>query len=260
MNQALLSNVALSVTLDSQQRFAEAAAAQLDLSAIADLIRSYPFDFGRLRTPLVVWLPPNLQDQVDLAEVAKLTLDEGIPLSWVPRADIVEELVTAEGSEVRWAVLEARMVDILDDCEAVLAEEQHEWARQCRTAIGALRSGNEGSAQSHAANIIDSILRRWGGNGGPDDARDRARNPLDDLSMELLAEQLTIRPLARAFGHAKPGKPVVTFKRHATAHQVGYQGVFSKRHALVAVMLATSLTVEYGGLLDPGFEEETAGP
>ena len=71
---------------------------------------------------------------------------------------------------------------------------------------------------------------------------------LDELPLQLAAENLTLRPLFRAFTAWWPESgesPPDFFARHATAHAVGHVGVFSPISALTAVMLATSLTVQY---------------
>jgi len=74
----------------------------------------------------------------------------------------------------RTTVLDDRFADILDDCEEALVDTKHEWPRQCRAAISALRAGYEGPAQSHGANIIDSIILRLMGKNGREQAKKRA--------------------------------------------------------------------------------------
>ena len=66
--------------------------------------------------------------------------------------------------------------------------------------------------------------------------------------IQLAAENLSLRPLFLAFVKWSPdsGEPLPErFARHVTAHAVGHAGVFNSSSALVAVMLATSLTVQY---------------
>lgn len=179
----------------------------------------------------------------------------------MPRCDIVNDLVAASDAEGRRAILDDRLDDILVDCDEALESITTEWARQCRAAIAALRSDLDGPAQSHASNIIDSVARAISRPHGPDHAKKRAKEVFDDLPLQLAAENLTLRPLVQAFVSwwPKPGlRPPAHFSRHATSHAVGHDGVVERRHALIAVMLATSLTVQFSSELlgepelDPG--------
>lgn len=164
------------------------------------------------------------------------------------RAEIVTVLIEAESAEDRALILADRRDDVLDDCEEAVVSAEHEWAAQCRSAIGAMRAGFDGPAQSHASNIIDSIVLTFHGKNGREHAKKHAQAELDDLPLQLAAENLTLRPLFRAFTTWFPGSgidPPRHFSRHATSHAVGHLGVFAPMSALVAVMLATSLTVQY---------------
>ena len=119
---------------------------------------------------------------------------------------------------------------------------------QCRSAVAAMRAGLDGPAQSHASNIIDSIVLGLHGKNGREHAKNRAQDDFDDLPLQLAAENLSLRPLFRAFTTWYPNTGIDApdyFARHATSHAVGHAGVFAPISALVAVMLATSLTVQY---------------
>ena len=194
------------------------------------------------------WIPSNLRDVQGLDIVFSVALEEGIPLSWVPRPAIVTELMEADGPQERLRVFAERRDDILDDCDDALAQMSHEWATQCRNAIRALRAGLCGAAQSHAANIIDSVVLRLGGNRARQVAVKLAQRDMDDLPFRLTAETLTRRPLARALTRWQPNAgtpPPAHFSRHATSHAVGHPGVFRPEYALTAIMLATSLIVQF---------------
>ena len=122
------------------------------------------------------------------------------------------------------------------------------WRAECREAVDALRAGFRGPAQSHASNIIDSIVLDLHGRDGRQHAKAKARETFEDTSLQLAAENLSLRPLFLAFVPWFPHSgepPPEHFTRHATAHAVGRGGVFNSTSALVAVMLATSLTMQY---------------
>lgn len=159
----------------------------------------------------------------------------------------------------RHAILEKHRDDVLDDCDAALKPSDSEWANQCRVAIGTMRAGFDPSAQSHASNIIDSVVLAPHGIGGRSEATKGAEAEFDDLPLLIAAENLTLRPLLRAYKKWYPDSgetPPEHFARHATSHAVGHTGVFAPMSGLVAVMLATSLTVQYSPLgADPEDDE-----
>jgi hypothetical protein len=75
-----------------------------------------------------------------------------------------------------------------------------------------------------------------------------ATEDFEELGLQVAGEALVLRPLNRALTAWWPGNdtpPPDHFARHATAHAVGYPGLFERRYAMVAVMLAVSLTVQY---------------
>lgn len=111
-----------------------------------------------------------------------------------------------------------------------------------------MRSGFVDRAQSHASNISDSIVLGIHGKDDREHAKTQAREDFDELPLQLAAENPSLRPLFRAFTTWFPDtgiRPPDYFARHATSHAVRRAGVFAPTSALVAVILATSLTVQY---------------
>jgi hypothetical protein len=263
LEDALASSAALAAFTKSNQALLDSIRDQTDLLArIAEGIdvTLSTVDFSKLLEGIDRWIPANLRGVDDLEAVATISLDEGIPLSWVPRTGIVTHLLAAQGAEERHAILDKRRDDILDDCEGALAAFTDEWAVQCRAAISAMRLDLDGPAQSHASNIIDSIVLALHGKNGRDYAKARAQEDIDELPLQLAAENLSLRPLFRAFTSWWPHSGVTPpdhFARHPTAHAVGHGGVFAPRSALVAVMLATSLIVQYSPPGEDNAEEDS---
>jgi hypothetical protein len=64
-------------------------------------------DIAWLREALGRWIPTNLREVTDLDVVATIALDEGLPLSWVPREEVVVLLVEADSAEARFGILTA---------------------------------------------------------------------------------------------------------------------------------------------------------
>ena len=241
----LLKTVELPALAETQRMMAETLA-----SRFAGIQEAFKWiDVGALMLELDRWVPVNLRDVDDLEAVAEVALDDGIPLSWVPRTSIVTLLIEAGTPEDRADLLDTHHKDILDDCREVLTEVPHQWAQECDAAIRALDVGLDGPAQSHAANIIDSIvLCTLGPKDGRQRAKKKAVEEFEELALRVVGENLVLRPLYRALTTWYPGTgtpPPDHFARHATAHAVGNPGLFQRRHALVAVMLAVSLTVQF---------------
>jgi hypothetical protein len=251
LNRAVASSAALDSWARSSVAFNESLRKQTEfLARIAeDITFKLPtIDTSRLVALLDRWIPVNLRGIVALDVVATIALEEGLPLSWVPRAEIVVLLIEADSPDARVGILAEHRDDILDDCENALSPIEHEWAVQCRGAVAAMRAGLDGPAQSHASNIIDSVVLSLHGKRGREHAKEVAQEALDDLPLQLAAENLSLRPLFRAFTTWYPNTgidPPDYFARHATSHAVGQAGVFAPTSALIAVMLATSLTVQY---------------
>jgi hypothetical protein len=250
LNNALAASAALDSFARSDEAFNESLRGQTQFLAriVETVIRIAAIDVPGLLGVLDRWIPVNLREVAALDDVATIALDEGLPLSWVPRSEIVVLLVEADAPDARIGILTGRRGDILDDCEKALGSINHEWAIQCRSAITAIRTGLDGPAQSHASNIIDSIVLSLHGTNGRDHAKKSAQEEFDDRPLQLAAENLTLRPLCRAVTtwYANTGiDPPDYFARYATSHAVGHTGVFAPISALVAAMLATSLTAQY---------------
>jgi len=249
-NDLILGDAAIWDASRKQAEEIAAITAKFDYSALVEQFTSAlaGINWDQLREAFERWLPSNLRSVSDLDDVARIALDEGLPLAWVPRREVLEELLVAPNQEKRLRILEAHADDILNDCESVLQDIAPEWGNQCRSAISALRHGLEAPAQSHAGNIVDSIIYAVLGSGGRDKAKQRAQEDSDDLPIQVAMENLVLRPLFLGFIRWFPGQddPIPDhFARHATAHAVGQPGVFSRTNALIAVMLATSLTVQF---------------
>lgn len=207
-------------------------------------------DFKALSAVSRRWIPSNLRDVEDLNAVATIATEEGIPLVWVPRAAIVNELLSAADNAARIEILRLRLYDVLDDCEVALSSDDRDAPVRCREAIHALRDDHVSASQSLASNLVDSLIGRL--HGGNQKAKTKARKAdavdIVELGWDALSDNLAIRPVKKAMTewHANSKSALPTaFSRHATTHAADRPGVFSLDRALVAVMLATSLILQY---------------
>ncbi|WP_419922692.1 hypothetical protein [Candidatus Poriferisodalis sp.] len=251
LGNAIDSSSLLMATSAAGQELAEAFKHQFD--GIRRISESITFklpeiDFGRWAQEIDNWIPRNLRAIKDLEAVAVIALSEGIPLSWVPRAEIVAALLAADTPTARLSALIEHQDNILDDCEAALERVADEIALQCRSAIDALRRGFHGPAQSHASNILDSLIRASFRSKGHLQAIELSQKDFMDRPLGVAAENLTLRPVFRAYSTWFPstGTPIPShFSRNVTSHGLGHVGVITPSFALIAVMLATSLAVQY---------------
>ncbi len=120
--------------------------------------------FERLREAV----PPNwvaIEDSDwDVDWTAALeTMNEGIPLIWVPGPAIVGRLLKAGSAEERLVVLVESRQAIASDCAAVLAEvtaaDLLPLAGLAADSVRALRDGHCAASQALSANIFDTWLR-----------------------------------------------------------------------------------------------------
>lgn len=193
-------------------------------------------------------------DEIDQA--AGIAKDEGIPVAWVPRLSIIRDLINLPDGEPRLAHLEAVGSEVIDDCRALAQGSGRRWMAECLEAAAALSEGHWGPAQSHAANVIYTLVVDVGLAAGLSlkearkDMVTKAEKRLDDeAQMTAVGEALTMMPLLSALKEWWPdkGEPLPQrFSRHATAHAVGQPGVSSPTKALISVMLATSLARQFG--------------
>ena len=199
--------------------------------------------------------PPNWQfgeDWPKLAMISETVKQDGIPLAWVPRGDIVVRLVHAEGIEGRRAILADREADIVQDCFTCLddvdAPELAEFVANAREAIRAFQDQHAKPAQALATVVLDAVLRllfaapnfSYGG------IRRQLADVWDNAPLQYMRSALVLAAIPGALEQFWPdrGDPVpVRFNRHASAHTV-YAEQFTRTNALVAIMIITSLLRE----------------
>jgi hypothetical protein len=236
---------------DSLHKVADDLSASLRAAARGFVLDVSALDFGRLRLDFDEALPGNLREAPfeDLETVSMIGTQEGIPLANVPGPVLVRDLIAANSFGERAQMLQDRASEVLDDCARAVDEEPGQFAKQCTSAVRAYREGHIAPAQSHAANLVDSILRTVFEGDASKKAKQRASKPIVELPLRLIAEHLALGPLLKVLepwfpsqGHPLPRH----FSRHATVHAAGHEGVFGPLQALVAVMLASSLAVQFG--------------
>ena len=177
---------------------------------------------------------------------------------WVPRPQIVTELVEASGAPARRAVLVASASEIASDCLAVLAEvnapDLKDLADLAAEAADTLRMGKPGSAQALAANVFDTllhdvcrravILQPVPANGWYRKVRDQIEPVGDGTLIGELRHTCVLAAALPALQSYWPGDPSPEeYACHATAHGAS-RIQYSDVNAVIAVMLTTSMLRE----------------
>jgi hypothetical protein len=131
LNNALASSAALAAFTETSNALTKSLERQADVFARITEGISFKLPTIDVATWLEAfdrWIPINLRGVTNLNELAQVSLDEGLPLSWIPRQEIVVALVDADSKEARQAILDQRRDDILDDCGVALSSLENECA------------------------------------------------------------------------------------------------------------------------------------
>ncbi|MFE2186595.1 hypothetical protein [Streptomyces sp. NPDC059455] len=183
-------------------------------------------------------------------------MQEGVPLAWVPPADVIQQLLTADDPASRAQVIDSCRPMILASCEAALASvtdtrfsAQKAPLEECvRMAEYGMFSG----AQALAANAWDTLIRglafanpgwlkpsgQWPGY--PKVLENIPAVGDDDPTIRQFREEAFL-PFPRALEAFWPPAPVPqNFNRHATAHAAA-TAQYTPVNAVTAVMLAVSV-------------------
>ncbi|GAA0897750.1 hypothetical protein [Pseudonocardia zijingensis] len=239
---------------------------QQTLEGLSRLRRSLPkVDLEFYRQAYLRACPPNWIDLGDGAEFDLLRLAEaGLPTAWVPRADVLQELLKAPEAE-RVAIFAERRAEILTDCRDVLSgvtsTELTEQVELLEEALLVAEQNKLAAAQALAAAIVDTVMRI---SIVPEKIRGYYKKVQEEIeSRHENATLLELRwcavhlPLTRALEYFDPtqGIPIPErFNRHASIHAVG-RVQYTPANAIIAIALATSLVREVHELIIDQLDE-----
>ncbi|APS17509.1 hypothetical protein TK78_00060 [Streptomyces sp. Tue 6075] len=205
-------------------------------------------------------MPGNWRGQhLDYERMVRL-MQEGVPLAWVPPADVIRQLLAADDASSRSKVIDDSHPAILASCREALAEvtdarltPQRTLLEECARAI---ENGMFNSAQALAANVWDTLMRGIAF-ANPDlltskgtwNYRHIRRNvpsvdAEEDATLGELRRAAVFLPVAKVledFWHPQPVP--FGFNRHATAHAAGTVQ-YTASNAMTALMLAVSVLRE----------------
>ncbi|WP_371640296.1 hypothetical protein [Streptomyces virginiae] len=172
---AVLSSIRFDPLAGVRSALESVAAAQLDplagvLGNIArQALGSYPLalleEIVRRRS---LWLPENLRHLTPAMWplLFRVSVKDGVCLTWAPRSSIVNELLHIQTSRERHQLLLDRrqevVADVLESLEEVVHPELQTYAALTAQAAACIEMGQEAAAQALLGNILDSVLRAQG--------------------------------------------------------------------------------------------------
>jgi hypothetical protein len=188
-------------------------------------------------------------DAEDLTATIERVRATGYTLVWVPRAEIVREVLAVDESETA-AVLLARRDDVLDDAALCLSEVTARDLVVIREgieeAIEALRQGLVLAAQALGAVAFTSEIHELFGMSTKASRKRMLEKDPEDVPLGQLRLRTIFVASAKALDEFRPDRAVPVrheFNRHNSAHRLTREQ-WSEANALSGIMLATSLLRE----------------
>jgi len=195
--------------------------------------------------PLLESLPPNWPDDIDLGEVETVIQDDGLPIVWVPRAEIVTSMLAAPDRAARVDLLLAHEQEITADCRTVLGGISHDTlSGQLPLAVKALdafEAGHHEAAQALAVTVTETAVTHALGDYAQ--ARQKAAFDPSRVTLRQLRVKAALAPIGPFYTAWYPssGSPAPeALSRHVTIHQADQQH-YTSGNAAVAVLLTTSV-------------------
>lgn len=190
--------------------------------------------------------PPNWGEDLDLDTVGQILTENGIPLVWVPRAEVVNQLAAANDYATRTAILMDNLNLVIDDCQEVLGQVDDDTlsgqVTLAHRSLTALRAGFFEPAQSLAVNVTETVIaREISGHYGTVSAR--VEFDIRTAEFSRLRVWAALAPIAIFYTKWYPnsGKPVpFGLSRHTTVHQADTFS-YTEERAIVAALLCTSV-------------------
>jgi hypothetical protein cresD4_05532 len=201
-------------------------------------------------------LPPNIQDCMDqlyfseINDIDNFLKEEGIPLCFIPRGEIVIKLIRAENHAARRNILGNNYKSIVKDCEVLVKNLEQDSLNNeidfVLDGIGAMRLGYTRSAQAIFTVTLDSIISQFF---TVETNRKKITNRPKDGGIPKILKQMSPYearvwlPVWNAHEHFHKGKENKIpqhYSRHASVHAVSKKQ-YNKRNCVQSLMLVTSL-------------------
>lgn len=192
-------------------------------------------------------VPPNWPRGVDVDRMTEAISDDGIPLVWAPRAEVVTGVLAGGNRDARVAALLAHREHVIEDCRAVLDQVASPVYQGkvllARQALDTFHAGHPEAAQALAVVITESAVAS-AINPKYDKVKSRVLvSDLDAVHIADLRLRAALAPLHRFYTEwtegKTPGPMPEALSRHVTVHSAAPQH-FTESNALLAVLLAST--------------------
>ena len=190
--------------------------------------------------------PPNWSADIDLEQVLAAIQEDGLPLVWLPRAEIVAELLDVSSRAARVEVLLSHADELITDCREVLATVRHETLAGQLPLVGravdALEAGHHEAAQALAVVVTETAVAH-AISGKYEDVKKQVLFDPDLVPYTEMRLRAALAPIGPFYAtwYASSGTPVPeALSRHVTVHQADHTH-YTEGNAMVAVLLATSV-------------------
>jgi hypothetical protein len=212
---------------------------------IADLFAGFG-DFA-IRLERFLGSLPNFGGVVHhFTEFENCTLRDGIPVIWLPRPNVANLLLEATDRGARVAILLEHESEILDDCEAIASEVTHPELRALADFV--MQARRVHATSPAATQALGVVLCEEAINGllgwREFTPQRRVLGEIDELPLGYFRSVICLWPVSQFYQTWRRPNPIPReTSRHASIHK--FLDAYSREHALIAVMLATSLVREW---------------
>lgn len=222
-----------------------------------ELARSAQAQYDEIARPVLrqvaqvdeVWkasLPANWRklSSEDLLATLEFVKNNGLCLVWVPRPELVIQLVNAGGDQERNRILEVSSGEVVEDLSTALAEIGPDAdslfagaLATAREAVEAAQDGHFVPAQTASAAGLTAVLHEvfgFPGMGGLAEARKKFEGrDLDEVGVRIMKISMIELCTAKALKRTKDAGP--GFNRHGSQH--GMRDFLSQANSLAGMML-----------------------
>lgn len=219
------------------------------VSNLSNSLAEYSRQFARLLPTQEqlrrLTLPPNLrpEDVFYDPDVYETWILEGLPLAYVFDGPIVNALAAAGTAQERRRVLSRRREQIVDNCEALLADltatEILPFAENARMAVSGYRGGHHQMAQTWAAVNLESLVKKF------HKTMWSAIVDTHQPSPKLFRSFFFVGQLRTVMKSIGDGPVPTSFNRHGSVHFPTTRRHFSKLNAMLAIAHLVSAICNY---------------
>jgi hypothetical protein len=191
--------------------------------------------------------PVNWPSPVNLNALIAVIRDDGIPLVWVPRAELVEQVTEAADREARIGILLAHENQVVADCRQVLNEITEPTLLPrvplAQAAVEALAAGHREAAQSLATVVTESAINAAMPGSSYSKIQQKVLSDVETGPWDQWRLALALLAVYRFYTrwHPGSGEPAPhVLSRHVAVHNADVVH-YTPGNAVIAIMLVSSV-------------------